>query len=93
MAFVDVIRNLKWRVIARNAVVAVLIFVPYLDQETLGVIPVVRDLLPVPSIYLTRLSWRGRARWVILVLLPYVDGEIISFFTGGEVTAKTIVED
>lgn len=86
MAFLDAIRGLSFD----RVFVAVMILLPVLDQEVLGAIPILRDRLPVPTIPLTRLSWVERARWVVLVLIPYADGEIIELLTGQD--ARDVIE-
>lgn len=73
MAFLDIVREFD----GRAAFSIVIAFIPYVDAEILGVIPGLRDILPVDPIYTTDLSWTERARLAVLMLIPYVDGEIL----------------
>lgn len=86
MGFIETIRSLTFE----RVFVAVMILLPVLDQEVLGAIPYLRDRLPVPTIPLLSLSWVERGRWVVLLLVPYLDGEIIELLTGQD--ARDVIE-
>lgn len=74
MTFWNGVRRIDWG----KVFLAVIAFIPYVDTEILGILPVVRDLAPeVEPIYLTRLSWTEILRLSILIVIPYVDGEIL----------------
>jgi hypothetical protein len=75
----------------RRAWLIVIAFIPYVDQETLGVIPGLRDLIPfVDPIYVTELDWSERARLLGFIVVPYVDGEILELLG---VDMMTLIED
>lgn len=78
MGFIDAVRSLTFSRVFST----IMIVLPVLDQEVLGAIPILRDHLPVPTIPVLDLSWTERARWVVLLVIPYVDGEIIELLTG-----------
>ena len=73
MGFLDVVRQINWRTVW-NIVIA---FIPYVDAEILGIIPVLREILPVTPIRVLELSWTERGRLLVLIVIPIVDGEIL----------------
>lgn len=80
MGFIDSIRAINIRTVA----LFVLAVLPYVDQETLGLIPFVRDILPgVTPIPFFSLSWTERARLAVFIVVPYLfDGETWELLTG-----------
>jgi hypothetical protein len=81
MAFIDTVRSIDWQ----QVFLILIAFVPYLDSETIGVVPLVRDIAPVEPIYVTEKSGTELLRLVALILAPLVDGEIIQLLTGRDV--------
>jgi len=74
MAFVDIVRSINWRTVT----LIILAIIPYVDQETVGPIPVLRDIIPgIDPIYVLDLTWTERGRLLVLIVIPYVDGEIL----------------
>lgn len=77
MSYVDTLSNFRWD----RLWLVILGLIPYLDLEVLGVIPIIRDLVPeVDPIYVLDLSWMERLRLLVLIAIPYVDGEWIKLF-------------
>jgi len=73
MAFIEALRRINLNTIA----LFIFALIPYLDTDIVGVIPVLRDVLPwVEPIYYWELSWTERGRLAILWIVPYVDGEV-----------------
>lgn len=88
MGFLDAVRSIQWQTIW----LIIIGFIPYVDQETIGVVPILRDIVPFAEpIYLLELSWTERGRLVVLILVPIVDGEWIQLFTG--MTVPEVISD
>lgn len=74
MGFKDAIGGIDWGTVG----LIIIAFIPYVDSETIGVVPGLRDLFPfVEPIPVTDLSWTERLRLGVLILIPVVDGEIL----------------
>lgn len=74
MTFLDALRSID----RRTVWLVVLAVLPYVDQETLGVIPFLRDVVPgVDPIYTLQLDWSERGRLLVFILVPVLDGEIL----------------
>lgn len=80
MGFVNGIRSLE----PRRIWLLIIAVIPYVDQEILGVIPIVRDIVPGvdPIYWYADLDWSERVRLAVLMVLPYVDGEVIELLGG-----------
>lgn len=77
MGFIDAARSISWK----RVWYVILALIPYVDLETIGVVPLLRDITPyVDPIYVTKLSWTERGRLVALILVPVVDGEVLALF-------------
>lgn len=82
MSYIQTIKRFRWD----RALLIVIAFIPYVDSEILGVIPLLRDVLPgIDPIYVTRKSWTELARLILLIVVPVIDGEIIKLLTGQDV--------
>lgn len=81
MGYIDTLRHIDWT----QVFLVIIVFIPYVDTEIIGVIPGLRDALPVETIHLTRKSWTERGRWLILVIVPVIDGELIRLLTDYDV--------
>lgn len=81
MGFIDTIKDFRWD----QAFLIVIAFIPYVDTEIIGIIPGLRDILPVENIHITRKSRTELLRLVVLIIIPILDGEIIQLLTGRDV--------
>lgn len=69
----------------------ILIFVPYIDKEIAGAIPIVRDIVPgTPEFRWLEMSWTERLRLAIFIVAPVLDGELVEL---GGVDLETWVYD
>lgn len=88
MAFIDTVKDIDFGTIW----LIVIGFIPYVDSETLGVVPILRDIIPfVEPIYILDLSWTERGRLGFLIVVPVLDGEWIELFTGR--TVNEVISD
>jgi hypothetical protein len=77
MGFLESIRKID----RETVVLVIYALIPYVDTEIMGSIPLVRDVMPfVEPIYLSTLSWSELLRLGVLVVIPYVDGEVLELF-------------
>ena len=82
MSYVETLRGFRWE----TAWLVVMGFIPYFDLETVGVVPVLRDVVPyVDPIHVLDLSWTERTRLGLLIVVPIIDGEWIKLFFGADV--------
>jgi|GEM_PF-3234519 len=82
MGYAETVKSINWKTVFFLAIAVI----PYVDSETMGVVPVLRDLVPfVEPVYTLQLSWTERLRLAVLLVIPYVDGEIIELLTGMDV--------
>jgi len=86
MGFINAVKSID----PRKVFLVIIAFIPYVDTEIIGVIPILRDLLPVDSIPVLDLSWTERLRLAILIVIPYLDGEILELIG---VDIKTLYRD
>jgi len=87
MGFIDSLKQFDWV----GFIWALLILIPYVDKEVVALIPGLRQVTPgVRPIYVLDLSWSERGRLLALLLVPYVDGELIEL---GGVEIEDVIAD
>lgn len=82
MAIIESIRQFDYT----NVWLIILGIVPYVDHETVALVPGLRDIVPtVEPIYITQLSWTERGRLAAFIVVPVVDGEWLQLLFGVDV--------
>lgn len=87
MGLLDGLRKTDWV----RVVWTILILIPFVDKEVFASIPILREITPgTPEFYWLEMNWSERIRLIFLIVVPYVDGEVLEL---GGVDLETWVMD
>jgi len=87
MGYIETGRSIQWH----RVWWVIIAFIPYVDNEIIGIIPGLRDALPVEPIYVLDKSKTELLRLLVLIVIPILDGEIIRLLTGR--TVNEVIAD